>query len=102
MAKIEKNVEIILTRASEEAKERRHEFICLEHLLYAIIVSDVGARILRACGGNPARLKHYLEDFFMNKLERLSLPLHTPPQTLAFQRVLQRAVYIQNIQVPKL
>lgn len=92
MARLEKEVEVILERASNEAKERRHEFLCLEHILYATLLEDKGATIIRACGGNVSRLKIKLEQFFTNKLERLTLLTHTPPQTLSVQRVLQRAV----------
>lgn len=92
MARIEKNVELILSRAAEVAKERRHEFICVEHLLFAILTNEIGSRILKACGANITRLMQNLEEFFKSSLESMQLPLHTPPQTLAYQRVLQRAV----------
>ncbi|HMO17445.1 MAG TPA: ATP-dependent Clp protease ATP-binding subunit ClpA [Oligoflexia bacterium] len=92
MAKLEKEVELILERASAEAKERRHEYLCLEHILYSILFEEKGTTILRACGANVSRLKIRLEQFFSSNLERMNISLHTPPQTLAVQRVLQRAV----------
>lgn len=92
MAKLEKEVEQILERASAEAKERRHEYLCLEHILFSILMEEKGTTIIRACGGNVSRLKIRLEQFFATELERMNLSLHTPPQTLAVQRVLQRAV----------
>lgn len=92
MSKLEKEVEQILEKASLEAKSRRHEFVCLEHLLYAIVSEDKGSVILRACGANVSRLKIKLEQFFTSKLDRLTVATHIPPQTLAVQRVIQRAI----------
>jgi ATP-dependent Clp protease ATP-binding subunit ClpA len=92
MSKLEKEVEKILEKASDEAKHRRHEFVCLEHILYAILSEEKGSIIVRACGANVSRLKIKLEQFFAAKLDRLTVSTHTPPQTLGVQRVLQRAI----------
>jgi ATP-dependent Clp protease ATP-binding subunit ClpA len=92
MSKLEKEVEKILEKASDEAKHRRHEFVCLEHVLYAILSEEKGSIIVRACGANVSRLKIKLEQFFSAKLDRLTVSTHTPPQTLGVQRVLQRAI----------
>jgi ATP-dependent Clp protease ATP-binding subunit ClpA len=92
MSKLEKDVERIIEKSAIEAKSRRHEFVCLEHILFAVISEEKGSMILRACGANVSRLKIKLEQFFNAKLDRLTIPNHSPPQTLAVQRVIQRAI----------
>ncbi|MBP9838150.1 MAG: ATP-dependent Clp protease ATP-binding subunit ClpA [Proteobacteria bacterium] len=85
--------EIILQDALSEATTRGHECVCLEHLLFALLQNNNGAQIIRACGGNVQRLKFKLEEFFNNKIEKYQGPKgREPHQTLAFQRVLQRAI----------
>lgn len=89
----DRDVQKTLLRAAQEAKDRGHEFICLEHLLFAVIQHEEGARIVRACGGNVEQLRKRLEDFFAYKLEHLDLPANIEAhQTLAFQRALQSAI----------
>ncbi|MBI2364354.1 MAG: ATP-dependent Clp protease ATP-binding subunit ClpA [Deltaproteobacteria bacterium] len=90
---ISKELEITLNAALKEAKRRRHEYVCLEHLLYALLRDkDAGAAILN-CGGDLGRLRKSLEEFFTGRLETLPDGLNQEPQqTLGFHRVLQRAV----------
>ena len=85
--------ENILRDAATEAASRSHEFICIEHLLYALIQNERGAAVVEGCGGNVTRLKQKLERFFMENLEKLpALVQREPFQTIGFQRILQRAV----------
>jgi ATP-dependent Clp protease ATP-binding subunit ClpA len=90
---ISKELETTLNTALNEAKRRRHEYVCLEHLLYALLQDkDAGAAMLN-CGGDLERLKKSLEEFFSGQLETLPDGLiQEPQQTLGFHRVLQRAV----------
>ena len=85
--------ESVMQEAVEEAANRGHEFVTLEHLLYALIQNPKGAAVVRGCGGDLPNLKRKLEDFFSTKLERTPLPRgREPHQTIAFQRVLQRSI----------
>jgi ATP-dependent Clp protease ATP-binding subunit ClpA len=90
---ISKELETTLNTALREAKRRRHEYVCLEHLLYALLQDkDAGAAMLN-CGGDLERLRKSLEEFFSGQLETLPDGLiQEPQQTLGFHRVLQRAV----------
>src|SRR5258706_1690678 len=89
--RLSRPLEASLTLAVREAKRRRHEFLCLEHVLWAIVRDDDVAEVIRACGGDPAKLAHDLEHY-LAQLETLPDGVEAPPQqTLAFQRVLQRA-----------
>jgi len=89
--RLSRALEASLTLAVREAKRRRHEFLCLEHVLWAIIRDDDVAEVIRACGGDPVKLAHDL-DHYLTQMETLPEGVDVPPQqTLAFQRVLQRA-----------
>ena len=90
---ISKELETTLNAALKEARRRRHEYVCLEHLLFALLHDkDASAAILN-CGGDLERLRKALEEFFTGQLEALPEGLtQEPQQTLGFHRVLQRAV----------
>ncbi len=90
--RISRELEITFALAVNEARRRRHEFLCIEHLLYALLHDTDVAEIIRHCGGDVQALKRDLERYFDEKSERLAEGVHmAPPQTLAFQRVIQRA-----------
>ncbi|HKA55049.1 MAG TPA: Clp protease N-terminal domain-containing protein, partial [Candidatus Binatia bacterium] len=91
--RISRELELTLTLAVDEARRRRHEFLCLEHVLYALTFDEAVANILRHCGGDIKALQRDLEKFFKENLEQLPEKAGEvePQQTLGFQRVLQRA-----------
>ncbi len=90
---ISKALETALVRAIREAKEHRHEYVTVEHMLYGLLYDELATYIIQECGGSPDNLKTRLESFFSGEL-----PVHSPAiqgepaQTVAFNRVLQRAV----------
>jgi len=90
---LSKKLERVLTSAVKEVKRRRHEYLTLEHLLYAMLLEETGRDILVHCGANVVRLKHQLERFFTDHMETLPQETNTEVvQTLGVQRVLQRAI----------
>jgi ATP-dependent Clp protease ATP-binding subunit ClpA len=90
---INRELELTFAAAIKEAKQRRHEFFTLEHILYAIIHDVTGRRILHQCGADLDKLKDRLEKYFDERLEKLPEGAEQDPiQTLAVQRVLQRAL----------
>jgi ATP-dependent Clp protease ATP-binding subunit ClpA len=90
---ISKELSITLGLAVREAKKRRHEYVCVEHILYAILYDSTGIEIVEACGGNIENLTKDLEEFFNNNLESVQEGNeYVLQQTIAFQRVIQRAV----------
>ena len=91
---LSKELEVTLNMAFKEAREQRHEFMTVEHLLLALLDNPTAAKVLRACGADLNALRRQLIEFI-----RESSPLlpddedrDTQP-TLGFQRVLQRAVF---------
>ena len=90
-----KELQVTLNRAFDEAINRRHEYITLEHLLFALLQEQTASNVIRHCGGNVEALKLELEIFLDDKIEKLSeedANENIPEQTYAFQRTLQRAV----------
>ncbi len=86
-------LDICLTEAFQTAREARHEFVTVEHLLLAIVDTPRVRDILRACGADVARLRSDLNDYIEQMTPRLKQSDDREvQQTLGFQRVLQRAV----------
>lgn len=73
--------------------QRRHEYLTLEHLLYALIDDRTGRDVLRNCGGDIAGLKRELEQFMAENMEVLPEDAeYAPDHTAAFERVFERAL----------
>jgi ATP-dependent Clp protease ATP-binding subunit ClpA len=90
---ISKDLEIMLGAAAREAHIRHHEYLSLEHLLFAIIHHQKGEEVITACGGDPERLKSKIVTFFDTHLEKLPEDRKEGPQpTAILQRVLQRTI----------
>jgi len=91
---LSKGLEAVLTNAFHEVRRRRHEYLTLEHLLFAMIHEPVGSNILDACGANVERLRGQLEGFFRDHMDPLPADTDTEVvQTLSVRRVMQRAVW---------
>jgi len=94
------SLEIVLTIAYREAVSRRHAYLTLEHLLFALAHDPEGERILTGCGADLARLRRDLNAWLDESVERLKRGQEREPeQTAAFRRVLQTAVlHVQSAQ----
>lgn len=90
---LSKDLEFSINIAFREARERRHEFMTVEHLLLALLDNPSAAEVLKACGSDIDKLKRDLQSFIRESTPVLGPddPRETQP-TLGFQRVLQRAV----------
>ena len=87
-------LEYCLNEAFQRAREARHEYMTVEHLLLAILDAPKVREVLRACGADLARLRKDLEQFVEQTTPKLPVDDEREVQpTLGFQRVLQRAVF---------
>jgi ATP-dependent Clp protease ATP-binding subunit ClpA len=87
-------LEFCLNEAFRRAREQRHEFMTVEHLLLALLDVPASINILKACGVNITTLRRELTDFIDETTPRLGDDDEQDVQpTLGFQRVLQRAVF---------
>ncbi len=91
--RISPEVEIALSVAATEAARRRHEYITVEHLLYALLMDDATALVVRHAGGNVADLKRRLEKVLADEMEALPEDGDevTPTPSLGVQRAIRRA-----------
>jgi ATP-dependent Clp protease ATP-binding subunit ClpA len=92
---LNKELELTLNVVFKDAREKRHEYLTVEHLLLALLENAAAATALRACGANVVNLHDKLEQFIEDNTPLIPEAVEdadTQP-TLGFQRVLQRAVF---------
>ena len=90
---IAQELEVSLHMAFVEARQKRHEFITVEHLLLALLDNPTAAEVLRACAANIDELRKSLSGFVAEHTPTVAgtEEIDTQP-TLGFQRVIQRAI----------
>ena len=90
---IAQELEVSLHMAFVEARQQRHEFITVEHLLMALLDNPSAAEVLRACAANIDELRKSLAGFIKENTPTVggAEEVDTQP-TLGFQRVIQRAI----------
>ncbi len=87
-------LEYCLNDAFHQAREARHEYLTVEHLLLAVLDTPKVREILRACGADLAQMRQELKDHIDQSTPKVSEGTEREVQpTLGFQRVLQRAVF---------
>ncbi|OGA69625.1 MAG: ATP-dependent Clp protease ATP-binding subunit ClpA [Betaproteobacteria bacterium RIFCSPLOWO2_12_FULL_67_28] len=90
---IAQELEVSLHMAFVEARQKRHEFITVEHLLLALLDNPTAAEVLRACGANIDELRKQLTQHIGEQTPRIAPDREVDTQpTLGFQRVIQRAI----------
>jgi ATP-dependent Clp protease ATP-binding subunit ClpA len=92
---LNKDLEISLNMAFRQAKDSRHEFMTVEHLLLALLDNPSSIEALKACAADMGKIRKELLDFIAETTPMIpegEIERETQP-TLGFQRVLQRAVF---------
>ncbi|QYK02747.1 ATP-dependent Clp protease ATP-binding subunit ClpA [Shewanella psychrotolerans] len=92
---LNKDLEVTLNLAFQQARDARHEYMTVEHLLLALIDNPAAQEALIACGANLDKLREEVASFIEQTTPIIADPndeRETQP-TLGFQRVLQRAVF---------
>jgi ATP-dependent Clp protease ATP-binding subunit ClpA len=91
--RISPEVEIALSVAASDAARRRHEYVTIEHLLYALMLDETTAGVVRHSGGDPLVVKRRLDRYLTEQLEPLPEDTdQTPNPSLGMQRAIRRAV----------
>ena len=95
---LSRELEMTLGLALQEAKSRRHEYLCVEHVLYALTLDRAGADVIEGCGGDPRALRGMLDGFLNRDIERVPEGVRvTLQQTEALERIMQRAfMHVQH------
>ncbi|MFT3773184.1 MAG: ATP-dependent Clp protease ATP-binding subunit ClpA [Minicystis sp.] len=97
--RVSPEVEIAFALAQREAARRRHEYVTVEHLLYALLFDEETASIVRHAGGDPGALKKRLEKFLDEEVQPLpdEASESFPSLSLGFNRAVQRAaMHVQS------
>ncbi len=90
---IAQELEVSLHMAFVDARQKRHEFITVEHLLLALLDNPTAAEVLRACGADIDELRKGLTQHIAEQTPRIAADREVDTQpTLGFQRVIQRAI----------
>jgi len=88
-----RELEETLSYAVDQAVKYKHEYVTLEHLLFALLEDGAARNILFHCGANLEEIARALEDYFANTLEKMPPDAkHMPELTATFQSTIQYAV----------
>lgn len=88
-----RELEETLNTAVKTAVTERHEYVTLEHLLFALLYDPVGSEVLQNCGADLAELNRALTEYFQNVIERLPADVTVMPEpTSTFQSTINYAV----------
>ncbi len=90
---INKELNLLLDAIIRDAKNRRHEYLTAEHILYALIHDEVGIDIITGCGGDVLRIRETIESFFAKNIPVLPEGSKADPEpAIGFHRIIQRAI----------
>src|SRR6266542_3207161 len=90
--RVSPEVEIAFGLAASEAERRRHEFMSVEHLLFALLFDADCARVIQHSGGDVDSIRRKLDRFLDTEIPQVSDTVEVSPSpTVGFQRVVQRA-----------
>ncbi|HTJ82262.1 MAG TPA: Clp protease N-terminal domain-containing protein, partial [Polyangiaceae bacterium] len=98
MMRISPEVEVAFGLATREAQRRRHEYVTVEHLFYALLFDQETKEVLRHAGADVDKLKKKLEKFLDEEIEATTdEDFESPTLSLGFQRVVGRAaMHVQS------
>ena len=94
-----KELELSISQAYQEARDRRHEYLTVEHMLLALLDNGSALSILRACSVDIEALEDDLRKVLSDNVPVLEEEDRDTQPTIGFQRVLQRALYLSLIHI---
>tara|TARA_B100000902_G_C27320949_1_gene924417 strand:+ start:1618 stop:3864 length:2247 start_codon:yes stop_codon:yes gene_type:complete len=93
MVEPSKELQAVFEKAMKDAIKLTHEYVTLEHLLYAMLCEDTFGTIITGYGADVEHMKKELENFLKTKLDdiKTNQKAHKPKKTQSVERVLNRA-----------
>ncbi len=88
---LSQDVNEILSSAYQEARQRKHEYLTPEHVLYAALHYEYPREVLSQCGADPDQIRTELDQHLSDNVPRV--PRGDPQQSLGFQNIVERAVF---------
>jgi ATP-dependent Clp protease ATP-binding subunit ClpA len=89
--KVNQEVQDVLNAAYQDAKQRNHEYLTPEHVLYAALHFEMPRDILRECGADPDDIRSEIDEHLREKVPVVNEV--EPSQSLGFQNIIERAVF---------
>lgn len=89
--RINRELQVVLNAAYQEAKQRNHEYLTPEHVLYAALHFDFPRAVIEECGAEPDEIRTEIDDHLKEKVPVVEGS--DPFQSLGFQNVIERAVF---------
>ena len=89
--RVSDDVQGVLQAAYLHAKERSHEYLTPEHILYSALFFEVAQELLKACGADPEEVQAGLEEHLKDRVP--TTEAGEPVQSLGFQSVIARALF---------
>ena len=83
-----KDIESIIIDTDNEAKNRNHEYVCLEHLLFVLLFDSNISNIVMFCGGKIGELKKQVDNYLNTRIEISKTKPENPNHTEAIRRLL--------------
>ena len=100
---LSREIENTIEETIEFARRKGHEYLTVEHILYAVLLDSWGSDIIINCGGDIKRLRKRLDQFFKEYIPRVDSKRgsYYPRPTVAFNRVIQRAIdHVRSAEKP--
>jgi len=87
------NLQLVFEKAIETAKQNNHEYLTIEHLLFAMLCEEAFSNTIQGYGSDPEFIKKNLEHYLKNKCDEITAagPVVKPKKTQAVERVLNKA-----------
>lgn len=90
---LSKETEFVLKSAIDLAQQRRHEYLCAEHVLYALLDDNFGQDVLIECGADIENLRKRIDRFLENEMDTVPEEYELDvQQTISFERLMNRAL----------
>ena len=97
---LSRQLEVSLRLAVSMARQKRHEFLTVEHLLLALLDNDSAVNALKACGADIVSLRKELEEYVEQHTPKLGENSEQAPHpTESFDRILQRAIFTSVVAI---
>ena len=96
MVEPSEQLQLVFDKAVDVAKKLQHEYVTIEHLLFAMLCEESFAKVIEGFGADPEYLKKNIENYLKKQTEKIQLPpekakKYKPKKTHAVERVLNRA-----------
>jgi ATP-dependent Clp protease ATP-binding subunit ClpA len=97
---INSELNLVFQQSVLYAKEKQHEYLTIEHVFYALLVSEIGREIISSCGENAVELSKDVDSYLERHMEKVPDDVESDPfETVALSRLVENMVrHLQSAQ----